>query len=1167
MNNLFYRPNTRYVSILTCSAALLALILGVSSFNITAAAQETKRVFVLDSFNRGYSWTDNMLRGVDDAFGNSGIKVETYVTFMDMKRVPPSPEYFLQLKELIRTSYQGVHFDAVLVCDNDALEFARKYRDELFPGVPIVFASINDFNVQMLDGRKDITGTSENTDYSGTIELALKLRPATKNIVVVVDATTTGKAHRSAVEKIRPNFPANITFTYLSLADMTIDELSQKLDNLSSDSIVLLLQHFVDKNGLSHTVQESTPVLTANMSVPVFVVTDIRIGLGALGGHVVSGYAHGEAAAEMVVKILTGTDVSSIPVLLDSQNKYMFDYNVMQHFNVAENDLPAGSIVINKPATALDKYRNEIYTILAVFIILCGILVYLLFEIRKRHKIEQTLKLTRISVEAASDALFWMTPDARIVDVNEAACRALGYTRQELLKLRVPDVDTHFSDEVWQNHFPALRELGTLTFETEHRARDGRVFPVEIVANYIKFGSEERNCAFVRDISERKRINKELIANKEMLKNILDNTRIHLWAFNGTEYIYTNKEWFTYTGQDPASTLTIERWLSVIHPDDQASYAAIWAKNWEAKTEHDNYFRLKRYDGVFRYFFCHSVPVFNDQGDFQYFQGINIDITERKLADDALRAASLYSRNLIETSLDPLVTISPEGKITDVNTATEKVTGQSRARLIGSDFTNYFTEPEMARAGYLKAFELGQVIDYPLAILHSSGTLTDVLYNASVYRNEQAEVIGVFAAARDITARKQAEEALRESEDKFKYLFDYSVIGKSITYLDGKVDVNKSFVNMLGYSQQEMQDKKWRELTHPDDIELTQNEIDKLISGETKSARFIKRFIHKNGSTIWVDLSSTIRRDQNNKPLYLMSALIDISARKQAEDEIRRLNAELEQRVIMRTAQLEASNKELEAFAYSVSHDLRAPLRAMEGFSSALLSHHSEQLNELGKHYLDRIQQASQRMGQLINDLLKLSRITRSELSRQRVDLSLLTGEIAAELKTREPERQVEFVIAEHLIVQGDAQLLRIALQNLLDNAWKFSSTRPVAIIELGRTSLAKLNYRNGTDGDSKITPSESPTLNHLINPVDQTGITMQSEIYFVRDNGVGFDLAFTGKLFAPFQRLHAIDEFPGTGIGLAIVQRIINRHGGLIWPNAQVNQGATFYFTLGEPA
>jgi PAS domain S-box-containing protein len=268
----------------------------------------------------------------------------------------------------------------------------------------------------------------------------------------------------------------------------------------------------------------------------------------------------------------------------------------------------------------------------------------------------------------------------------------------------------------------------------------------------------------------------------------------------------------------------------------------------------------------------------------------------------------------------------------------------------------------------------------------------------------------------------------------------------------------------------------------------------------------------------------------------LMQGMWRILQRRRAAAEIRQLNVELEQRVedrtaelSARTAQLTAANQELEAFAYSVSHDLRAPLRAINGFSQTLLEDYPGQFDAEAQARLGRIRAATERMAQLIDDLLKLSRITRSDMQLRAVDLSELVQELVAELRAVEPTRQVEIHLPKPCVVRADADLMRIALDNLLDNAWKFTRPRPLARIEFG--------YR------------------------EQAGQT----VFFVSDNGAGFDAAFADKLFGAFQRLHTADEFEGTGIGLAIVQRIIHRHGGQIWAEGTVDGGATFYFTLGK--
>jgi signal transduction histidine kinase len=275
-------------------------------------------------------------------------------------------------------------------------------------------------------------------------------------------------------------------------------------------------------------------------------------------------------------------------------------------------------------------------------------------------------------------------------------------------------------------------------------------------------------------------------------------------------------------------------------------------------------------------------------------------------------------------------------------------------------------------------------------------------------------------------------------------------------------------------------------------------------------------------------MSSAPIRNLDGTIIGGVSMFWDITDRIQVEQKIRNINQDLEQRVQERTAQLEATNRELEAFSYSVSHDLRAPLRGIDGFSQALLMFYQDRLDERAKHYLGRIRANSLRMGELIDDLLGLSRLTRTQMQRTQVDLSAIAAEIITDLCHTHPERSVQFINTPGLIANGDARLLRIVLENLLNNAWKYTCREP----------KAKISFGVMENTNAKVT-------------------------YFVQDNGAGFDMAYAHKLFGAFQRLHSEDEFPGTGIGLATVKRIIHKHGGHVWAESAINQGATFFFTL----
>jgi light-regulated signal transduction histidine kinase (bacteriophytochrome) len=283
------------------------------------------------------------------------------------------------------------------------------------------------------------------------------------------------------------------------------------------------------------------------------------------------------------------------------------------------------------------------------------------------------------------------------------------------------------------------------------------------------------------------------------------------------------------------------------------------------------------------------------------------------------------------------------------------------------------------------------------------------------------------------------------------------------------------------------------------------------------------RIIWPDNSIHWVRETGDVIRDKNGKAVRMVGIVQEITDRKKTEEKIKKLNENL----LRHTTELAAINKELEAFSYSVSHDLRAPLRSIDGFSQALLEDYSDKLDEEGKDYLIRVRKATQHMGNIIDDLLKLSRITRRTLDTEKVNLGDLSKSIIDDLQKKESDRKVKVSIDDDLTVMGDKQLLNMALENIIENAWKFTNKKSNAKIEIGKTK------KNNKD------------------------------VFFVRDNGAGFDMNYVDKLFVPFRRLHSNDEFEGIGIGLGIVNRIIHRHGGEIWAEGREGEGATFYFSL----
>jgi PAS domain S-box-containing protein len=381
----------------------------------------------------------------------------------------------------------------------------------------------------------------------------------------------------------------------------------------------------------------------------------------------------------------------------------------------------------------------------------------------------------------------------------------------------------------------------------------------------------------------------------------------------------------------------------------------------------------------------------------------------------------------------------------------------------------------------------------------------------------EAELVKYRDHLEDVVRQRTSE---LEQEKNLLQTIMNSAGRSNLVYLDRDfnfIRVNIAYAMTCGYTPEGMVGKNHFALyPHEENEAIFRRVRDTGVPEEYHDKPFEFPDQPERGVTYW-DWTLTPVKDERGQVQGLVFSLTETTERKKAQEKLQQY-----------TAELELANKELEAFSYSVSHDLRAPLRALDGFSQAVIEDYGDKLDETGQDYLNRIRQASQTMAQLIDDMLQLSRVIRAEMNRDNVNFSDLAVSIVDELKLSQPDRQVEFIIAPDVTVTGDRQLLQILLHNLLENAWKYTGKCPNARIEVGVAAK---------DG---------------------------KPVYFIQDNGVGFNMEYASKLFQPFQRLHSEKEYPGTGIGLAIVQRVVARHGGRIWAKAEPGKGAAFYFTLG---
>jgi PAS domain S-box-containing protein len=764
-------------SLLLCISVIVfltaPLLHAAKAEELSDHGSKLQEIFILNSYHPGYAWSDDQQAGIIDVFRAKDTNCLPVIEYLDLKRLPDG-RHLAELKKLFRFKYQNKKFSVVIAMDNPALEFAINNQAELFRNAPIVFCGINNYTSSLLKGRSDVTGIAESLDIAGTIGVMLRLHPATREIFVPHDYTLTGLAVRKEIEALVPRFGAKVRFRFAD--PLTMGELLKELERLPKNSLVLEIGFITDKSYRTFGVTETTKLFYEHSPVPIYSPFEQRLGFGIVGGKLLSARIHGTNAARIALRVLAGEKASAIPVVLESDSQFMFDYKVMKRFGIPLSALPEGSTVINKPVSFYAAHRVVIQTALGIIVFMAVVISLLWINIIQRRRSAVALRASEAKYydlyENAPDMYFSVdVKTATITECNNTLVEAFGYSKEEILGLSIFEIhhpDGRKDEKRVFQQFVATGEVHDA--ERMIRRKDGEIIYVSLNASAVrdKEGNITHSRSVWRDITERKRVEEALKEREEKYWDLFNNAEVGIFRsrLDGSELMEINRRFLDIVGMTLEETLgkpSVNLWADPKEREEMVKRLVA-----DGSVSAFEYKMLNKRQGDVRNCLT-SLRLDREQG---ILEGSILDITDRRQAEEALRRAEEnFHRSLDDSPLGVRI-VTIEGETVYANRTTLNIFGyDSIEELRTTPLKERYTPESYAEFQIRKEKRKRRgdgPSEYDISIVRKDGEVRhlqvfrkDILWNGE----EQFQVI-----YQDITERKRAEEEIQASREQMRAL-------------------------------------------------------------------------------------------------------------------------------------------------------------------------------------------------------------------------------------------------------------------------------------------------------------------------------------------------------------------------------------------------------------